>query len=306
MHFCVPVYFRPPVLLAAAVIAAAALLSALSAHGADGPEELFDLKYKFRSGEVLRSEVIHRAIVETSIQGTSQTAETRSKSTKLWKVTAATPNGLITFVHSVESIELWQQMQGRQEVRYNSLTDKEVPPGYETAAKAVGVPLSIVTMDVRGNIKSREQKHPQPDVQGPQIAIPLPGEPAAIGHTWTAPLEIEVMLPAGITKKIHTQQKFLLESVTEGIAKIHVETQVLTPVNDPVIEAQLVQRLSSGTIRFDIDAGRVLDQHLDLDRRVLGFSGPTSTMHYRTRYTEKQLPATAESTAKAPTSPIRQ
>ncbi len=120
-------------------------------------------------------------------------------------------------------------MQGRQEVQYNSRTDKEVPAGYETAAQAVGVPLTVITMDQRGNILKREQRHPQPDTQAPQIVIPLPAEPVPIGHNWTAPLEIEVMLTGGVTKKIRTQQKFSLEKVTDGRATIQVDTQVLTP-----------------------------------------------------------------------------
>jgi hypothetical protein len=275
----------------------AAAKPAAEEAAAAGPR-LYDLKYKFKIGETIRSEVVHRATVETSIQGSSQTAETRSKSVKSWKVTAISTDGTITFVNSVESIDLWQRMQGRQEVRYNSQTDKEIPPGYEAAARAVGVPLTVVTMDARGKILKREEKQTQPDTQAPQIAIPLPTEPAPIGHDWTAPQEIEVLLTGGLTKKIRTQQKFTLEKVSDGRATIHVETQVLTPVNDAQIEAQLIQRLSNGSIEFDLEAGRVLSQQLDLDRRVLGFSGPTSTMHYLTRYTEKLLPPTAETAAK--------
>ena len=48
------------------------------------------------------------------------------------------------------------------------------------------------------------------------------------------------------------------------IAQIEVATQVLTPVNNPEIEAQLVQRQSSGTVRFDIAAGRIRAQQRGL------------------------------------------
>ena len=255
----------------------------------------YDLKYKFRVGEVVRSEVTHRATVESTIEGTSQTAETRSKSVKAWRVTETSP-GRIKFVHMVESIDMWQKTQGRAEVTYNSATDKKAPPGYEAVAAAVGVPLTEITMDDRGAIIKREQKQPQLDTQSPQITIPLPKEPVEVGHVWTAPLEIDVIVKGGATRQIRTQQKFSLDKVQHGLATISVDTQALTPVNDPVIEAQLIQRLSSGTLQFDIDAGRIAGQELDLDRRVLGFSGPSSVMHYVTRYTEKLLPM-AEATA---------
>ena len=77
--------------------------------------------------------------------------------------------------------------------------------------------------------------------------------------------------------------------MADDVATISVESQILTPINDPAIEAQLIQRLSAGTIRFDIAAGRVLSQQLDLDRNVIGFSGTASSMHYVTRFTEQLL-----------------
>lgn len=285
-------------------IAAVAMLAHLAVLVAAEPSgQLYDLKYKFAAGEKLRSEVVHRATIETSIQGTSQTAETRSKSIKVWTVTDVRPDRM-TFVNSVESIDMWQRMQGHQEVKYNSLTDKKVPPGYESAAAAVGKPLTIVTIDPRGNVIKREQRFAQPEMQSPQIVFPLPSEPVPLGYVWTAPLEIEVILTGGLPKKIRTQQKFTLQKVVDDKATIEVDTQVLTPVNDAAIEAQLIQRLTSGTIEFDMTKGRVLSQQLDLDRRVLGFSGPTSVMHCLTRYTEKLLPP-AEATARKSTPPRR-
>ena len=55
--------------------------------------------------------------------------------------------------------------------------------------------------------------------------------------------------------------------------------------------AQLIQRASQGTIRFDIDAGRVVSQQTDLDKQVFGFRGEASTMHYETRFAESLMPA---------------
>ena len=74
------------------------------------------------------------------------------------------------------------------------------------------------------------------------------------------------------------------------MATISVATQVLTPVNNPKIQSQLVQRLTKGTIRFDMDAGRVLSQNIDLDEQVLGFQGPDSSLHFIGRFTEEYVP----------------
>lgn len=259
----------------------------------------YDLKYKFIPGEVLMTEVVHRASVRTSIQGTTQTAETQSKSVKMWKVEGVDESGAATFTYMVDNIEMWQKSSGRNEVRYDSKTDETVPPGYEEVARSVGVPLSVVTMDPRGTIVRRKETRANPVGVSTQMTMPLADHPIAIGESWTSPVEIDVTLKDGTQKKVQTRQKFTLESVSDGLALIKVDSQVLTPVSDPSIEAQLVQRLSSGSVQFDIEAGRVVSQQLDLDKHVIGFNGPTSSMHYVTRSTEKLLaPGEAEPAAK--------
>lgn len=251
------------------------------------------LRYKFAPGELVRSEVVHRATVQTTIQGNSQTAETRSKSVKCWKIDSVADDGAITFIHSVESVDMWQKTQGRSEIRYNSETDKQPPPGYEATAESVGVPLTKVTMNDRGKVLKRTEQHAQP-TSLKRIAIPLPSHPVAVGDSWTSPMDIDVTLKDGSTKKVKTREKFTLEKVSNEVATIALDTQILTPIHDPTIEAQLIQRVSSGKLRFDIATGRVLSQQLDLDRRVIGFSGASSSMHYLTRVTEKLLDAEPE------------
>ena len=51
---------------------------------------------------------------------------------------------------------------------------------------------------------------------------------------------------------------------------------MLTPVSDPKIQSQLMQRLQHGTIKFDLDAGRIYSSKMELDERVIGFRGAAS------------------------------
>jgi hypothetical protein len=263
----------------------------------------YRLQHQLKAGEVIRWEVVHRAVVDSTMQGTNQTAETCSTSVKMWKVTGVSADGQITLVHSVESIDMWQKTQGRAEVRYNSRTDDKVPPGYEEIATAVGVPLTEVTIDRHGEVLKREEKHRQSNTSNMPLAIPLPTEEVEVGYEWSVPSDVDVVLPGGSSRKIQTKQKFKLEKVSDGVATIAMETQVLTPLNDPAIEAQLVQRFTNGILKFDLERGRVLSQQLDLDRKVVGFSGASSSMHYVTRFTEELLPASTPPVAKKATLP---
>lgn len=263
------------------------------------PGAQFDLKYKFIPGETVETEVVHRTKVKTTVQGTTQTAESHSTSIKVWRIKDVTDEGTVTFDHMVARVDMWQRTSGRKEVRYNSDTDTKVPSGYEHVAEAVGVPLTTVTMSARGKIITRKEHRDQPMGVSTQMTMPLPERRIAIGESWSSPLEIDVARKDGSIKKIQTRQKFTLEKVVDGVATIKVDSQVLTPVHDPAIEAQLIQRLSQGTVRFDIDSGRVLSQQLDLDRHVIGFSGAGSSMHYVTRFTEKLIRPSAK-TARRP------
>lgn len=265
----------------------------------------YDLKYKFKPGEVIRYNVVDLVSIETTIGGTSQTAQAVSKSVKNWRVEKSETDGHVTFEHSVESIDMRNMMSGRQEVSYDSTSGKEPPPGYEDVAKAVGIPLAVVTIDPRGAVIKRIEKKVQPGAGSTsnQIVMPLPASPIALKHVWAVPQDVTVILDSKVTKKIKSRQRFCLEEVSDqGIATISVETQILTPINDPKIQVQLVQRLSKGQVQFDIKEGRAIGQELNLDQRVLSFHGADSSMHYRRKFTEKLIPA-GEKVASLPKAP---
>lgn len=278
---------------------------AAAAQADAAPAQKHLLRYKFKPGETLRWKVTHRARVNTTVSGTTQTAETTSTSIKVWRILPASAKtagqkDAFRFEHLVESVEMRQKLTGREEVVYDSTKNEEAPPGFEDAAKAVGVPLAIIAIDAQGNVVSREQKaQRQNDAQG-QITLPLPAEAIAVGHVWSFPYEVPVPLKSGEVKQIKTRQRFALEEVKDGIATISVETQILTPVQNPEVEAQLIQRETAGKVKFDIAAGRIVDQQMDLDKSVVGFSGDTSSLHYVTRFTEELLPAKAVAGPAAP------
>lgn len=265
--------------------------SAAEPPSASGPFAKHLLRYKFAPGETLRWKVVQQAKVKTTVAGTTQTAETNSQSIKLWRILGADPGGRVKFEYSVESVDMRQKVTGRAEVRYNSATDKEPPPRFEQAAESVGVPLAIVTINDRGIIVDRENKRPNLGDRETQITIPLPQQAVAIDDTWSKTYETHESLKGGGVKKIQSRQRFTLTALSQGVATIRIDTHILTPIDDPELEAKLIQREKHGAIRFDVDAGRVLSQQLDLDKRVVGFAGESSSLHYTTRFSEELVPA---------------
>lgn len=260
----------------------------------------YDLKYKLRRGEVLRYDVSHRASIRSTIEQQTQAAQSRTDSVKAWKVTDVLKNGEIEFQNVVEKVRMVNQLPDKDPVEYDSERDKTPPPGFEDAARAVGVPISSVRVSPRGKIIRRDVKikgaSTEEDVP---VALRLPEKPVAVGETWDDPFDIVVSTEGGGTKSIQTRRHHELTDVSNGIATVKVTYQVLTPI-DASIECQLVQRLMEGEVKFDIAAGRIVGQQMDIDKRILGFAGPTSSMQYIMKMEEKLMPSGAKATTNSP------
>jgi hypothetical protein len=273
-----------PFLPAVPFLLALGAASVLWAQVTEPPQDdlpRYTLRYRFHPGETVRWEVVHRKKVDTTVSGTSQTTETFSKSVKVWQVGQVEADGTATFEQSVEDVDMRHKMGDLDEVRYNSQTDQQPPLGYEHLAESLGVVFSVVTMNAQGEIVNRRWKPVKAAAQSEgQITIPFPQEPVPVGHTWSRPHMVEVKTNAGTVKKVKTRQKFTLENVKMGVATIAVATQ------------------SRGTVKFDIDAGRILSQQMDVDRQVVGHPNSASSFHYLTRFTERLLPPDLQTAAR--------
>jgi hypothetical protein len=246
----------------------------------------YDLRYRLRAGEILRYDVEHEAAIRSTIDESTQAAQTQTSSVKAWKVIDVLPNGQMEFANVVESVKMVNQLPDRAATEYDSRRDKTPPPGFEQAAKAVGVPLSLIRITPRGEIVRRNIKVKQEAAEDDAaIVVRLPDKPVAVGDTWDEEHKLMVEVQDG-SKPLESRRHFKLTNVANGIATIEVTYQVLSPVT-PQIESQIVARLMKGTVRFDIRRGRVVGQQMEVDKRILGFAGPTSSLHYVMRMQEE-------------------
>jgi hypothetical protein len=91
-------------------LAAVAALSITTAAFADDPSPpagpKHTLAYKFKPGELIRTSVLQQVRLDTTIAGSTQTAETVSGSVKVWKIQSVASSGDMTFEHAVESVNM--------------------------------------------------------------------------------------------------------------------------------------------------------------------------------------------------------
>lgn len=274
-------------LLTASLLLAAAIPSPVAAEEDDGG---LLLRYRFQPGEAVSTQVAHRAVTETTINGTTQSVETATDSIKTWRVTGINGEGQTTIEHAVDNVTMTSRAAGQQPTRWQSDSETPPPPGYEGVRLSLGKPLSRLTIDRCGRVMSRRDLFPSPPSNtGDLMVVPLPDEPVHEGSTWTIPGEIVVDVPGGPRKSIRTRLRYEVAGIREPVVLIDVDTTVLTPVDDPRIEARLLERIWDGRIEFDAVAGRILSRSASIDRRVIGFHGPRSSVRYQASREEKLL-----------------
>lgn len=257
-------------------------------------DETHLLRYRAHAGEVLRWEVDQRSSVRNTMEGTTQEAQTKTVSTKAWKVIDVTPDGEIEFINLVEKVRMQNKLPDRAEMTFDSTEAGDPPAGFEDAARSVGVPLSRIRMTPRGEIVERDIKHRQLASDPDELVVMLlPEGPIEVGAAWNQEQSVRVNVKGGGARVIDARRKHRLKAVEGGVAEIETEFQPLTPTT-PEIDGQLAPRRVKGVVRFDLEAGRIVSQRLEGDERVLGFAGPSSSMHLRTRLEERLLAAPAE------------
>lgn len=246
------------------------------------------LRYEFRLGDAIESRVEHRALTETTMNGVTQSVETMTDSTRTWRVTAVDEAGAATLEQFVDDVTMTSRSSDRGELRWASDGDAEPPPGYEGVRLSLGVPLVRMRVARDGRILERRELRPCPTAaSGDLVVVPLPDGPVEVGQEWTIPQEIVVEVPGGPRKAVRTRLRYRLEAVRDGMATILIDTTVLTPVDDPRLEAHLLERIWDGEIRFDIETGRIASRRTAIDRRVVGFGGPESSVRYKASLAER-------------------
>lgn len=251
--------------------------------------EKHQLRHHLSPNQTIRYRVTHVAKTKTRMNGTEEIANVYTTSVRSWKVGEASENE-ITFIHQIDSVEMTQQNGDKDEVRWDSLSGGKTPAIFSIVAEQIGTPLATVTIDAKGTeLKRENHAGSQASLGMGSLTLTLPADPIAIGDSWTVPSEVKVRTEDQQVKTIKIRQVFTLKKVSAGVATIAIKSQTLTPIDSEGLRAQVVQQLSNGSVRFDIDNGYLLSKELDWDETVVGFQGPGSMMEYRAKMNEELI-----------------
>jgi hypothetical protein len=247
------------------------------------------LQYKFKEGEVIKTQVTHLAQTLAKIEDNEQPSSSRTVSTKTWKIIGVDAEGAITFEHSVQNVDASQQVGVQDEVRYNSTDKAEVPVQFKEVDAKVDQVISTITMKPNGSVVTRTTEDKYARLNIGEIAVQFPDEAVGVEDQWETTREIYVRREGRGHQRILVREVFTLKKASAGVAVIDVRNEPLTPIHSPEIESQVMQQMNNGTLRFDMDAGRLLSKEVEWNSTVIGFSGAGSRLEYSARLEEKLL-----------------
>ena len=251
--------------------------------------QTYRLRYKLRPAEMLRYEVTHVAKTKTRIRGSEEVSQVHTISNRHWQVKTAEPNSM-TFDHVLDSVEMTQQQGDAEEIRWDSRGGDPAPDVFGKVAEQIGQTLSTISIDARGQETARtDGEITKASLGMGSLTLVFPERPIAIGDSWSIHREIKTRTQDGKILPVKIREKYTLQKVKTGVATLAIQSDPLTPIKDESVRSQVVQQLSNGAIRFDIDNGRMLSKQIDWDETVVGFQGANSLMEYRARLTEELI-----------------
>lgn len=279
------------------------------------------LVYRFRPGQELRYESDLRSSMEVRKGEAIQIVENRSVTTKRVRVVSVEEDGSALLEPVIERVRMMVQFDDAPPARFDSDSSDTPPRQFQEVRKKVGRRTARLRIAPHGELlevtrfdddgKPAETKPDQPESESEppadaadrpdfqaddNILALLPRQPVAIGHVWKERFDVKVRVDRTIERTATLQRQFELKKVEGHLATIGVKIAIITPIADPAILAQLIQRTPSGTIEFDIERGEIVGRTMRQDQTIYGAIGPTSTLRAASKLVERRLESEESST----------
>jgi hypothetical protein len=258
-------------------------------------------------------EVSQESEIKTHVKEETETVRNSSKARRHFTVKAVDEQAgtadlelFIDWVHMLASFENPSRPK-TEPIEFQSDDPEKHPKQFEDVLATVGKPRATIRFSTSGKpLKVLEGALPPPPAAANALAkgpvarpvadttpetyfLPLPEAPVAVGESWKDLIDLLLYDNLKNPARVTIQRNYRLVEVKAGRATIELRTTVLTPVKNPSIAGQLIQREISGKIVFDLERGAVVMRESWVDNSVVGPFGERSSMQARSKHREKLL-----------------
>ncbi len=264
----------------------------------------YALEYKFKKGDVIQWKHDHRTVIKTRSGAATENTSTRAQPDFKWTVRNVDSRGTIRFDIEMERIKVLEQLGSNDPVHYDSDKDKKAPDTCVPYKERLGKVCATYSISSSGRVVAKKSNYEQVLLGGvgdnPVVAFPT--MPISIGHKWDVPHFVTAKDEYGSDQRLPLRVRYVLEKVVDGKAHITFDTDVLTPLSDETIRAQIVSHMARGFIVFDIANGVLLNRETRWDERVIGYQKAENYMHYTAFRNEVRVEE--EKVAAKPAAPV--
>ena len=290
------------------------LACTLTAHAAP-PEtpataQKHQLAFKFAPGQKVTYQITQDSRITSQQSTAKQVAINQTKVQRTFRVLELDAEGRAKV--EVQLDRVWMSAgfedeegtQGDPVVFDSADPAKSGNPKFKHVLDSVGKPQALMVVDATGKLHEARRLAAGGEGAGEasdrsrndNLLFSLPAAPIAVGETWKETFDVLARNEESLTVKVKMQTTYTLEGVEEGVATIAYRTVVLSPVEQPVVAAQLIQREMEGKILFDLEAGQIAERNARMDRTVVGGLGPQSSLRATGQY--REVRATAKEAAR--------
>jgi hypothetical protein len=267
------------------------------------PPEKYKLEFKFRRNQVVHQEISHDFQLTTNKNQDTETARNSTKSKRHYQVVAVdAKTGIaeleltIDWVHMLASFDKGDGTPA-EPIEFQSDDPKKHPKKFDDILSSIGKHDRRRFSPTGAPVKAPTQgpRRPEPAVTNVTDGnleahlFPLPEQAVAIGETWKERFDVRVKDDQQNLVLISLQRRYKLTEVKNGRAFIDCRTVILTPIQNPAVAAQFIEREITGTIEFDIEQGLIVSREWSVDKTLVGAVGANSSMRAISRYREKLL-----------------
>ena len=277
-----PLAAIPLVCLTFAAVAAAPVEAPKPAQGVR-------LEYRFQAGETVSYHIENNLKFVASKPPVQDTQDTRTVTEQQYKVIDVASDGTVTLRLSIEAARMEYRFDNAPPKVFDSRAAGLPDPAFQPIKEAIGRELAELKLRPDGSIESVRPLLRQEELDaipgklglegdGPSnLFVVFPHRPMKIGESWSDSYSTRGSLGGKLTQEVKILRQYRLESIDGDTATIRVKTAPLTVLSDPSLLVQIIQRTTTGTIRFNIKTGRAIDRTAEFNNVEIGWAGPDSS-----------------------------
>lgn len=229
------------------------------------------LRYRFHPNQFLHYEVTHEMFISLTAKEITETTINKSISKQHLRIISVNSDGSAVMEPTLDHVRMTSQFDENPVVEFDSGDKNRQPRQFTNVLKSIGKPQGRQRVDARGNIIADDDN--SESMKSTSLLVPFPEKPVEVGATWNDDYSVNVKVRDKVFRPIKLRRSYTLTRLDGQVARIEFKTAELDNPQDPEIRAQLIQMTPSGTVQFDVKAGKIVAKTIYSDKVEFNIAG---------------------------------